>query len=163
MKTKLSIVMPCLNEQETIEKCIVKANMFFEKRGIVGEIIIGDNGSTDGSQEIATRLGAKVINVPKKGYGNALQGAIDAANGEFVIMGDADDSYDFSNLDLYIDQLEQGYELVLGNRFKGGIQKNAMPFLHRYLGNPVLSFLGRLFFKVRKVEIRIRVASATLE
>lgn len=143
----LTIVMPCLNEAETLATCIQKANTFFEKKGINGEVIIADNGSTDGSQEIAHNQGARVINVSNKGYGNALMGGFEAAEGKYIIMGDADDSYDFSNLNLFVDQLEKGNDFVIGNRFKGGIKKNAMPFLHRYLGNPVLSFLGRLFFK----------------
>lgn len=143
----LTIVMPCLNEAETLATCIQKANTFFEKKGINGEVIIADNGSTDGSQAIAHNLGARVINVSNKGYGNALMGGFEAAEGKYIIMGDADDSYDFSNLNLFVDQLEKGNDFVIGNRFKGGIKKNAMPFLHRYLGNPVLSFLGRLFFK----------------
>lgn len=147
MPIKLSIVMPCLNEQETLAKCIEKALLFFEKSELKGEIIIADNGSTDGSQEIAKKLGVTLVNVIEKGYGNALQGGIAAVNGDYIIMGDADDSYDFSSLELYVSKLDEGFELVLGNRFKGGIQKNAMPFLHKYLGNPVLSFLGRLFFK----------------
>lgn len=143
----LTIVMPCLNEAETLATCIQKANTFFEKKGINGEVIIADNGSTDGSQAIAHNLGARVINVSNKGYGNALMGGFEAAEGKYIIMGDADDSYDFSNLNLFVDQLKKGNDFVIGNRFKGGIKKNAMPFLHRYLGNPVLSFLGRLFFK----------------
>ncbi len=147
MKPELSVVMPCLNEAETLAVCIKKAQSFFEKEGIVGEVIIADNGSTDGSQQIADSLGAKVVAVERKGYGSALQGGIQAAQGKYVIMGDADDSYDFSNLMPYVTQLRAGYDLVMGNRFKGGVKKGAMPFLHKYLGNPVLSFLGRLFFK----------------
>jgi len=147
MNKELSVVMPCLNEAETLAVCIQKALTFFEKNNINGEVIIADNGSTDGSQEIATKLGARVVNVPNKGYGNALKGGFDAAEGTYIIMGDADDSYDFSNLNLFVAKLRKGNDFVIGNRFKGGIKKNAMPFLHRYLGNPVLSFLGRLFFK----------------
>ncbi|HSD89257.1 MAG TPA: glycosyltransferase family 2 protein [Kofleriaceae bacterium] len=144
---ELTIVMPCLNEAETLEKCIVKAKAYLERAKINGEIVIGDNGSTDGSQEIAHRCGARVVDVPRRGYGAALMGAIEAAKGKYVIMGDSDDSYDFGNLDLYVEQLRAGKDLVMGNRFKGGIQPGAMPFLHKYLGNPVLSFIGRLFFK----------------
>jgi glycosyltransferase involved in cell wall biosynthesis len=144
---ELSIVMPCLNEAETLEKCIVKANAYLERAGIAGEVVIGDNGSTDGSQDIARRCGARVVDVPRRGYGAAIMGAVEAAKGTYVIMGDSDDSYDFSNLDKFIDKLRQGYDLVMGNRFKGGIQPGAMPFIHRYLGNPVLSFIGRLFFR----------------
>ncbi|MBA3985914.1 MAG: glycosyltransferase, partial [Flavobacteriales bacterium] len=128
--------------------CIKKAQSFFKIEQIDGEIIIADNGSSDGSQEIAQGLQATVVHVAKKGYGNALMGGIHVAQGKYIIMGDADDSYDFSNLMPYVLKLRDGYDLVMGNRFKGGIEKGAMPFLHRYLGNPVLSFIGRLFFKV---------------
>jgi glycosyltransferase involved in cell wall biosynthesis len=144
---ELTIVMPCLNEAETLERCIVKATAYLEKSKIKGEVVIGDNGSTDGSQEIARKAGARVVDVPRRGYGAALMGAIDGARGKYVIMGDSDDSYDFSNLDLFVEKLRAGYDLVMGNRFKGGVQPGAMPFLHRYLGNPVLSFIGRLFFR----------------
>tara|TARA_R110002051_G_scaffold13435_2_gene44869 strand:+ start:63275 stop:64426 length:1152 start_codon:yes stop_codon:yes gene_type:complete len=147
MKPELSVVMPCLNEAETLAICIQKAQGFFEREGVTGEVVIADNGSTDGSQQIATDLGARVVAVPVKGYGNALIGGITAAEGTYVIMGDADDSYDFSNLMPHLTQLRAGNDLVMGNRFKGGIKKGAMPFLHKYLGNPVLSFIGRLFFK----------------
>lgn len=139
--------MPCLNEAETIETCIKKAFSWMEKTGVNGEVVIGDNGSTDGSQQMAERLGARVIAVPRKGYGSALMGAIEASKGKYVIMGDSDDSYDFSELGLFIKELRAGKDLVMGNRFLGGIGEGAMPFLHRYLGNPVLSFIGRLFFK----------------
>lgn len=147
MTKELSVVMPCLNEAETLAICIQKAQKFFERENVSGEVIIADNGSTDGSQEIAKKLGAIVVNISKKGYGSALQGGINAAKGTYIIMGDADDSYDFNNLMPYLEKLRMGYDLVMGNRFKGGIKKGAMPFLHKYLGNPVLSFLGRLFFK----------------
>tara|TARA_R110002111_G_scaffold141439_3_gene207467 strand:- start:5440 stop:6591 length:1152 start_codon:yes stop_codon:yes gene_type:complete len=145
---ELSIVMPCLNEAETLAICINKAQSFLNKNQIIGEIIIADNGSTDGSISIATSLNAIVINAEQKGYGSALKAGITAANGKYVIMGDADDSYDFSNLMPYLTELRNGKDLVMGNRFKGGIEKDAMPFLHKYLGNPVLSFIGRLFFKI---------------
>lgn len=138
--------MPCLNEAETLAICITKANNWLTQNNVIGEVVIGDNGSTDGSQKIATDLGARVINVPSKGYGSALMGAIEASYGKYVIMGDSDDSYDFGNLTLFVQELRNGYDLVMGNRFKGGVAKGAMPFLHRYLGNPVLSFIGRLFF-----------------
>jgi glycosyltransferase involved in cell wall biosynthesis len=144
---ELTIVMPCLNEAETLEKCIVKAKAYLERAKIEGEVVIGDNGSTDGSQDIARRCGARVVDVPRRGYGAAIMGAVEAARGKYVIMGDSDDSYDFSNLDKYVEKLREGYDLVMGNRFKGGVQPGAMPFLHKYLGNPVLSFIGRLFFK----------------
>lgn len=147
MTVELSVVMPCLNEAETLAVCIKKAQGFFEREKINGEVIIADNGSTDGSQQIAKNLDATVVNVPQKGYGSALRGGIEAANGKYIIMGDADDSYDFNKLMPYLLKLREGYDLVMGNRFKGGIKKGAMPFLHRYLGNPVLSFIGRLFFK----------------
>ena len=143
---ELSIVMPCLNEAETLEICIRKAFGYLEQSGVVGEVLIADNGSTDGSQQIAESLGARVVPVAAKGYGSALMGGIEAAYGEFVIMGDADDSYDFSNLDPFVERLRAGDELVMGNRFRGGIEPGAMPPLHKYLGNPVLSFIGRLFF-----------------
>ena len=144
---EVSVVMPCLNEAETLAVCIHKALAFFKENAIDGEVVIGDNGSTDGSQEIAESLGARVISIPNRGYGNALKGGFDNANGKYIIMGDADDSYDFSALSLFVAKLREGNDFVIGNRFKGGIKKGAMPFLHRYLGNPVLSFLGRLFFK----------------
>ncbi|UCC82045.1 MAG: glycosyltransferase family 2 protein [Gemmatimonadota bacterium] len=144
---ELTVLIPCLNEAETIGICIEKASKYFESRNIVGEVLVADNGSTDGSQEIAGRLGARVIDVAEPGYGAALMGGIAAACGRFVIMGDADDSYDFGNLDPFVEKLRDDYELVMGNRFLGGIEPDAMPFLHRYLGNPVLSWLGRLLFK----------------
>lgn len=143
---ELTILMPCLNEAETLEVCIKKAKTFLQKSGISGEVLIADNGSTDGSVEIAERCGARVEHVPDKGYGAALIGGCKAAQGKYVIMGDADDSYDFLNLMPFVEKLREGYELVMGNRFKGEIAKGAMPPLHRYIGNPVLSFIGRLFF-----------------
>ena len=142
----LSILMPCLNEAATVGTCVRKAIRFLSVHDIEGEVIVADNGSRDGSREIAIQEGARVIEVQKKGYGNALRAGIQAANGRYVIMGDADDSYDFSSLEPFVSALTSGGELVMGNRFQGGIEKNAMPFLHRYLGNPVLSGLGRLFF-----------------
>lgn len=144
---ELTVVMPCLNEEETIGICIEKATDFIEKNNISGEIVIADNGSSDGSQRIASELGARVVNIKEKGYGNALKGGIAAARGKFVIMGDSDDSYDFSNLMPFVKKLREGYDLVMGNRFKGGINPGAMPPLHRYLGNPVLTTIGRLFFR----------------
>jgi glycosyltransferase involved in cell wall biosynthesis len=139
--------MPCLNEAETIGACIKKAERFLKDHGVEGEILIADNGSVDGSQEIAREHGARVIPVDQKGYGSALMGGIHAALGKFIIMGDADDSYDFYHLQDFLLKLREGYDLVMGNRFKGGIAPGAMPFLHRYLGNPVLSGIGRLFFR----------------
>ena len=144
---ELTIVMPCLNEAETLATCIRKAQGYLERSGVDGEVLIADNGSTDGSQDIARRLGARVVDVEAKGYGNALLGGIRAARGTYVIMGDADDSYDFSALDPFVTELRKGAELVMGNRFQGGIEPGAMPALHKYLGNPVLSAIGKLFFK----------------
>ncbi|MDH3597073.1 MAG: glycosyltransferase family 2 protein [Rhodospirillales bacterium] len=145
---ELTVLMPCLDEAETIGLCIEKAMAYIASRNIVGEVLIADNGSTDGSQDIARKLGARVVPVPEKGYGSALMGGIATARGRFVIMGDADDSYDFSALDAYLEKLRDGQDLVMGNRFMGGIAPGAMPPLHRYLGNPILSGIGRLFFKV---------------
>lgn len=143
---ELTILMPCLNEAETLATCIQKAMGYLAQSGVVGEVLIADNGSSDGSQEIARGLGARVIDVPEKGYGAALIAGIAGARGRYVIMGDSDDSYDFSALDPFIKKLRDGYDLVMGNRFKGGIAPGAMPPLHRYLGNPVLSTIGRVFF-----------------
>lgn len=143
---ELTILMPCLNEEETIEICIKKAKKFLKKEKIVGEILIADNGSTDDSIEIARKNGARVIHVKEKGYGSALIAGTKSAYGKYVIMGDSDDSYDFLNLKEFLNKLREGYDLVMGNRFAGGIEKGAMPFSHRYIGNPVLSFIGRLFF-----------------
>jgi glycosyltransferase involved in cell wall biosynthesis len=144
---ELTILMPCLNEALTLGRCIEKARAFLARSGVIGEVVIADNGSTDGSQDLARSLGARVISVPTKGYGAALIAGIDSASGEYVVMGDSDDSYDFSRLDNFLSELRRGSQLVIGNRFKGGILPGAMPALHRYLGNPVLSFLGRLFFR----------------
>jgi glycosyltransferase involved in cell wall biosynthesis len=145
---ELTILMPCLNEAETLALCIREAQAFLARSGISGEVLIADNGSTDGSQAIAGQLGARVVPIPERGYGAALRGGIAAARGRFVIMGDSDNSYDFANLDGFVAALRGGADLVMGNRFRGGIEKGAMPFLHRYLGNPVLSFIGRLLFRV---------------
>lgn len=146
-RTELSILMPCLNEAETLGTCIKKAQKALEDLNVNGEVVIADNGSTDGSPEIAAALGARVIHVAEKGYGSALLGGIKAARGKYIIMGDADDSYDFTNLGPFLEKLRAGYDLVMGNRFKGGIAPNAMPSLHKYLGNPVLTGIGRLFFR----------------
>ncbi len=145
---ELTILMPCLDEIETLATCIDKAQRFLRESGIAGEVVIADNGSTDGSIEAALGHGARVVHVPVRGYGAALAAGIEAARGRFVIMGDSDDSYDFSRLQPFVDALRAGGDLVMGNRFKGGIAKGAMPFLHKYLGNPVLSFIGRLFFRI---------------
>jgi glycosyltransferase involved in cell wall biosynthesis len=143
---ELTIVMPCLNEAETVATCVRKAMGFLAESGIDGEVVVADNGSTDGSQRLARDAGARVVAIRDKGYGNALMGGIAAARGTYVIMGDADDSYDFTNLMPFVTEMRKGYDLVMGNRFKGGIEPGAMPKLHKYLGNPVLSFIGRLFF-----------------
>ena len=143
---ELSVVMPCLNESLTLGTCIRKAQATIERLGIRGEVIVADNGSTDGSRALAEELGARVVPVESRGYGSALRGGIAAARGRYVIMGDSDDSYDFTQLGDFVARLNEGYDLVMGNRFHGEIRPGAMPFLHRFLGNPVLSGLGRLFF-----------------
>ena len=143
---EISIVMPCLDEAETLASCIRKARQAIEKDGLSAEIIVADNGSTDGSQVIARELGARVVAVARKGYGSALIGGIDAACGELVIMGDADDSYDFTAIAPLVAKLREGYDLVLGNRFLGGIAPGAMPWSHRWVGNPVLTLISRIFF-----------------
>jgi len=140
--------MPCLNEAATLPVCIGKAKAFLSRAGVEGEILVSDNGSNDGSQSIAEAHGARVVHAPQRGYGAALMNGIAHARGRYIVMGDADDSYDFSQLDNYLSRLRGGAQLVMGNRFQGGIAPGAMPFLHRYLGNPVLSFIGRLFFRV---------------
>ncbi|HEV3241026.1 MAG TPA: glycosyltransferase [Casimicrobiaceae bacterium] len=145
---ELTILMPCLNEAETIAACIDHAREFLTRERVDGEILVADNGSTDESIRIAEQHGARVVRVPARGYGAALAQGIRAARGTFVIMGDSDCSYDFARLDAFMERLRAGYDLIIGNRFQGGIHKGAMPFLHRYLGNPVLSYLGRLFFGV---------------
>jgi glycosyltransferase involved in cell wall biosynthesis len=143
---EVSIVMPCLNEAETLARCIGHAQSAVAKGGLSAEIIVADNGSSDGSQQIARDLRVKVVDVWRKGYGSALIGGIDAAQGQFVVMGDADDSYDFEAIGPLIDKLREGYDLVVGNRFMGGIQPGAMPWSHRWIGNPVLTFISRVFF-----------------
>jgi len=143
---EVSIVMPCLNEAETLARCIGHAQTAVKKGGYSAEIIVADNGSTDGSQRIATELGATVVDVPRRGYGSALIGGIDAARGRFVVMGDADDSYDFEAIAPLIDKLREGYDLVVGNRFMGGIEPGAMPWSHRWVGNPALTLISRIFF-----------------
>ena len=143
---ELSVVMPCLNEAETLATCIQKALSAMQKHNISGEVLVADNGSTDGSQAIATAAGARVVVVNQKGYGSALMGGIVAARGKYVIMGDADDSYDFTDINTFLVKLREGYEFVMGNRFQGGIKPGAMPKLHYYFGNPVLTGIGRLFF-----------------
>jgi hypothetical protein len=147
MAVELSIIMPCLNEAETLQACIRKAQLFLERAGVKGEIVVGDNGSTDGSQEIARRCGARVITVPVRGYGAAIYGATQAARGKYCIMGDSDDSYDFTNLGPLLEKLREGYDLVMGNRFSGEIKPGAMPWKNRYIGNPVLSAIGKILFR----------------
>jgi glycosyltransferase involved in cell wall biosynthesis len=144
---ELSILMPCLNEAETLATCIRKAQTWMTRHQVAGEVIVADNGSTDGSQRIARVMGARVVDVPERGYGAALRAGIEAAAGKYVIMGDADDSYNFANLGPFLSKLRNGYDLVMGNRFAGGIEPGAMPPLHKYLGNPVLTGIGRLLFR----------------
>lgn len=144
---ELSVVMPCLNEAATIERCVREALSALQSQGIVGEVIVADNGSTDGSQTLATAAGARVVAVTAKGYGSALRGGIEATRGRFVLMGDSDCSYDFTHADRFLARLRAGDDLVMGNRFLGGIQPGAMPWKNRTLGNPVLSGIGRLFFR----------------
>jgi glycosyltransferase involved in cell wall biosynthesis len=144
---ELTILMPCLNEAETLAACIQTAKNFLQSTGIRGEVLIADNGSTDNSQVIARESQARLVTTQLRGYGAAIKCGIENAAGKFIIMGDADCSYDFSNLMPFVEQLRAGGDLVMGNRFRGGIKKGAMPFLNRYLGNPVLSLIGRLFFK----------------
>jgi glycosyltransferase involved in cell wall biosynthesis len=144
----LSIIIPCLNEEKTLTICIDKARLFLKKENICGEIIVGDNGSNDNSISIANQLADKVIHVQIKGYGSVLQELIKSTNGKYIIMGDADDSYDFSDLTGFYTKLLEGHQLVVGNRFKGGIEKGAMPFINRFIGNPIISFLGKTLFRV---------------
>ena len=144
---EVSVVMPCLNEAETLETCIGKAQRALREADIAGEVVVADNGSSDGSVEIAQRMGARVVNVRAKGYGNALMGGIAVASGKYVVMGDADDSYDFGHIPRFVEQLRKGADVVMGNRFRGGIEPGAMPILHQYVGNPVLSGIGKLLFK----------------
>jgi glycosyltransferase involved in cell wall biosynthesis len=144
---ELSVVIPCLNEARTIVGCVNEAKGALAAHDIAGEVLVADNGSTDGSQELATNAGARVVAIAAKGYGNALRGGIAAAQGRYILMGDADGSYDFSHLPRFVERLRAGADLVMGNRFLGGIQPGAMPWKNRHIGNPVLSFIGRLFFR----------------
>ncbi|MCC6500099.1 MAG: glycosyltransferase family 2 protein [Anaerolineales bacterium] len=146
-KVELSIVLPCLNEERTVGACVTQARAFLSKYKIRGEVIVADNGSTDRSISIAKSKGARVVPVEEKGYGNALRGGFEAAQGKYIIMADADESYDLVNLMPFLERLREGYDLVMGNRFKGGIKAGAMPWHHKYIGNPILSFIGGLFFK----------------
>ena len=150
MEPEVSIVMPCLNEARTLATCIKKAQLFLKEHDISGEVIVADNGSTDGSVEIANNLNARIVRATVRGYGAALAAGINAAKGKYVIMGDSDQSYDFSALSPFIEKLREGYDLVMGNRFRGGIAPDAMPPLHRYFGNPLLTAIGRLFFSCKQ-------------
>ena len=158
---ELSIIMPCLNEEETVGVCVRKAITALREAGIAGEVIVADNGSTDGSIELAQAEGARVVNIEQKGYGNALKGGILASRGGYILMADSDDSYDFSHAPRFVNELRAGSDLVMGNRFRGGISKKAMPFLHRYLGNPVLTGVGRLFFKSPCGDFQLRHAGVS--
>lgn len=144
---ELSIVLPCLDEEKTVGNCVAQAISFLKTSKVKGEVIVADNGSTDRSIEIAEKNGARVVRVSEKGYGSALMGGFEAAKGKYIIMADADESYDLINLMPFVEKLREGYDLVMGNRFKGGIKKGAMPWHHKYIGNPILSFIGQLFFK----------------
>ena len=144
---ELSVVMPCLNEEDTIAACIEQILKTLHDNHVAGEIIVADNGSIDNSAEIAQRKGAHVVLVENKGYGSALMGGINVASGKYIVIGDADGSYDFTQIPLFLEKLRDGHDLVMGNRFKGGIAPGAMPDLHRYLGNPLLTGIGRLFFR----------------
>ncbi|MGA9966739.1 MAG: glycosyltransferase family 2 protein [Terriglobales bacterium] len=146
---ELSLVLPCLNEAATVGLCVRQVIETLANHSISGEIIVADNGSTDRSREIAEEMGARVVLVEKRGYGSALMGGINAARGQYIIIGDADGSYDFTHIPVFLDKLRAGCQLVMGNRFEGGIQPGAMPALHRYLGNPLLTAIGRLFFRAK--------------
>ena len=145
---ELTVLLPCLNEAETLGVCLDKAFGSLKQLGVAGEVLVADNGSTDGSQQIAAEKGARVIDIPRRGYGAALRGGIAVANGEYVLMADADDSYALDDLGPFLQKMREGADICMGNRFQGGIEKGAMPFLHRYVGNPILSKLGRVFFKI---------------
>jgi glycosyltransferase involved in cell wall biosynthesis len=146
---ELTILMPCLNEAETVGTCVDKAFAFLSRAGVDGEVLVADNGSSDGSPSVAASRGARIVPVRERGYGAALSGGIAAARGRYIIMGDADDSYDFSRLEGFLDELRRGADVVMGNRFKGGIRTGAMPALHRWLGNPLLSYIGRRLFRIQ--------------
>ena len=148
-EVELTVLMPCLNERKSIAFCIEEAFRYIKKTGIDAEILVVDNGSNDGSPEIAGQCGARVVSVSEKGYGSAVTYGIRAARGRYIIMADCDGSYDFSALDAYLQKLREGYSLVVGNRYQGEIEPGAMPFLHRYVGVPILSMLGRLRYGVK--------------
>jgi glycosyltransferase involved in cell wall biosynthesis len=161
--TQLTILMPCLNEAETLGICIEKANHWIASSGIAAEVVVADNGSTDGSQEIALSLGARVVAVPQRGYGSALFHGCMAAAGEWIIMGDSDDSYDFSRLDPFIEKLRDGFDLVMGNRFLGGITRDAMPWKNKYIGNPLLTWIGRMLFRCPSTDFHCGLRAFTKE
>jgi glycosyltransferase involved in cell wall biosynthesis len=160
---ELTVLMPCLNEAETLETCISKAQAFLRDHHVRGEVLVADNGSTDGSVQIAERCGARVVHVPAKGYGNALRGGSEAARGKYIIMGDADCSYDFSALAPFVEKLRAGNDLVMGSRLKGKIMPGAMPWKHRWIGNPVLTGLGRLFFRIVQTDFHAGLRGYTKE
>ncbi len=160
---ELSIVMPCLNERETLPLCIRKAQQVLAARGIQGEVIVADNGSTDGSGEVALLSGARVVSVQERGYGSALMGGIDAARGKYIVIGDADDSYDFRELPHFLERLQEGYDVVLGNRFMGGIHPGAMPWHHRLIGNPMLTGTLNLFFGTAVGDVHCGMRAFTIE
>src|SRR4051795_2191837 len=149
---EVTVLLPCLNEAETLEVCVRKALTSLAELGVDGEVLVSDNGSTDGSQEIAREAGAPVVHAPILGYGGALLNGIEQARGKYIIMADADDSYDLSNLGPFVEGLRAGHDVVMGNRFRGGIAPGAMPPLHRYLGNPVLSWLGRVLIGLKGIK-----------
>jgi hypothetical protein len=160
---KLTILMPCLNEAETLATCVEKALGWIATSGVEAEVLVADNGSTDGSQDIARSLGARVVDVPQRGYGSALYYGSKAARGRYIIMGDSDDSYDFSNLDAFVEKLDEGYHLVMGNRFLGGIEPGAMPWKNRYIGNPVLTWVGRVLFRCPAKDFHCGIRGYTRE
>lgn len=160
---EISIVLPCLNEEKTLGTCIRKAEGFLARHNLRGEVVVADNGSTDRSVEIAQSLGARVVHIPEKGYGSALRGGFAAAQGKYILMADSDDSYDLEHLEPFLEKLREGYDLVMGNRFQGGIAPGAMPWHHRYIGNPVLSFIGKLFFRTPANDFHCGIRAFTKE
>lgn len=160
---EISIVLPCLNEEKTLGTCIRKAQGFLARHNLRGEVVVADNGSTDRSVEIAQSLGARVVHIPEKGYGSALRGGFAAAQGKYILMADSDDSYDLEHLEPFLEKLREGYDLVMGNRFQGGIAPGAMPWHHRYIGNPVLSFIGKLFFRTPANDFHCGIRAFTKE
>lgn len=163
LQPELSIVLPCLNEEKTVGTCIRKAQAFLQRSGVNGEVIVADNGSTDRSVEIAQSQGARVVHITEKGYGNALRGGFAAARGKYILMADSDDSYDLENLAPFLEKLREGYDLVMGNRFRGGIAPGAMPWHHRYIGNPILSLIGKLFFRTAINDFHCGIRAFTKE